>query len=218
MALPSSGSLSMSQIRSELVNGGIGENIPSTGYGLRALSSAAGKSTPDGMDEFYGYSAGGGGTCTSSYQTLGSTDTEACCNPYIGTLYYISGSQPGTSSNRFKTNNCSVMTSITYTGYIACGTNQFYSGQQAGVYYVNDGLMGSSPITCPACGGGGAGCTTYLVGGSILDLYSFEYTDCCGSLVNVELSGQSTFCAQVGSVFSKGGSYTDTGTSCTGKC
>jgi hypothetical protein len=59
MALPSSGPLSMSQIRAELVNSGIGENIPSTAYGLRALSAAAGKSTPDGMDEFYGYSAGG---------------------------------------------------------------------------------------------------------------------------------------------------------------
>jgi hypothetical protein len=67
MALPSSGPLSMSQIRTELVNGGIGENIPATAYGLRALSAAAGKSTPDGMDEFLGYNAGGGTTRTVTW-------------------------------------------------------------------------------------------------------------------------------------------------------
>jgi hypothetical protein len=45
-ALPSSGSISISQIRTELVNGS---------GSLRALSADAGKSTPDSMSEFRGY-------------------------------------------------------------------------------------------------------------------------------------------------------------------
>jgi hypothetical protein len=53
MALPSSGPLSISAIRNEEVNVG---GLPST-YSLRTLSSQAGKSTPDSISEFYGYSA-----------------------------------------------------------------------------------------------------------------------------------------------------------------
>lgn len=47
MALPTSGPISISQIKAEL---GSGSNS------LRELSAAAGKSTPDAMSEFYGYS------------------------------------------------------------------------------------------------------------------------------------------------------------------
>ena len=48
MALPSSGPLSLSQIRNEnaLVN---------TSYSLRSQSATAGKGTPDSISEFYGY-------------------------------------------------------------------------------------------------------------------------------------------------------------------
>lgn len=46
MALQSSGAISISQIQAEV--GG--------SYSLRALSAAAGFSTPDAMSEFYGYS------------------------------------------------------------------------------------------------------------------------------------------------------------------
>jgi hypothetical protein len=53
MALPSSGPLSISAIRNEEVNVG---GMTST-YSLRQLSSQAGKSTPDSISEFYGYSA-----------------------------------------------------------------------------------------------------------------------------------------------------------------
>jgi hypothetical protein len=49
MTLQSSGSISINQIRTELGSGS---------YSLRTLSAAAGKSTPDSMSEFYGYSAG----------------------------------------------------------------------------------------------------------------------------------------------------------------
>lgn len=47
MALQSSGAISISQIQAEV--GG--------SYSLRALSAAAGFSTPDAMSEFYGYSS-----------------------------------------------------------------------------------------------------------------------------------------------------------------
>ena len=47
MPLQSSGAISISQIRTEL---------GSSSYSLRTLSAAAGKSTPDAMSEFYGYS------------------------------------------------------------------------------------------------------------------------------------------------------------------
>ena len=48
MPLPSSGAISISQIRSEL---------GTSNGSLRALSSLAGKSTPDAMSEFYGYAS-----------------------------------------------------------------------------------------------------------------------------------------------------------------
>jgi hypothetical protein len=50
MPLQASGPISISQIRTELIN-------VNASYSLRTLSSAAGKSVPDAMSEFYGYSA-----------------------------------------------------------------------------------------------------------------------------------------------------------------
>lgn len=48
MPLQSSGAISINDIRVELGSGS---------YSLRTLSAAAGKSTPDAMSEFYGYSS-----------------------------------------------------------------------------------------------------------------------------------------------------------------
>ncbi len=48
MALPSSGQLSLNDIRAEL-------SAASTNVSLRSMSSTAGKSTPDAVSEFYGY-------------------------------------------------------------------------------------------------------------------------------------------------------------------
>ncbi len=50
MPLPSSGQLSISQIRNEVV----AQGYPST-YSLRALSNYAGFSTPDAISDFYGW-------------------------------------------------------------------------------------------------------------------------------------------------------------------
>jgi hypothetical protein len=51
MALQSSGTISISQIRNEL------NPVYGSSYSLRQLSSWAGKGTPDAMSEFYGYTA-----------------------------------------------------------------------------------------------------------------------------------------------------------------
>jgi len=66
MALPVSGPLSISMIRTEL---------GSSSGSLRALSALAGKSTPDAISEFYGYSNNSvtiTGTYFWSYTTLSS--------------------------------------------------------------------------------------------------------------------------------------------------
>ena len=49
MALPSSGQLSLSAIAGEL-------GVTLSNVSLRSMSSTAGKSTPDAVSEFYGYS------------------------------------------------------------------------------------------------------------------------------------------------------------------
>lgn len=63
MALPSSGPLSISQIHTAL---------GSSSYSLHTLSVAAGKTTPDAISEFYGYSS-----LTYVYLYYGSTKTIA---------------------------------------------------------------------------------------------------------------------------------------------
>jgi hypothetical protein len=61
MALQSEGQISFSNIAGELGS--------STPYSLRAMSSEAGFSTPDTMNEFYGYDAGGGVILTPFFTT-----------------------------------------------------------------------------------------------------------------------------------------------------
>lgn len=102
MALPSSGQLSISQIRDEEVNNG---GYAST-YSLRQLSSNAGFSTPDSISEFYGYGLVTSGLVlnlftngTVSYPGSGTTwnDTSGGgrnASMYRGTVPYVSGT-PG---------------------------------------------------------------------------------------------------------------------------
>lgn len=71
MALPSSGPISISQIKAEL---GSGSNS------LRALSAAAGKSTPDAMSEFYGYSPPA--TCYNASLGFNRTNRTTACSNY----------------------------------------------------------------------------------------------------------------------------------------
>jgi hypothetical protein len=71
MALPTSGPISISQIKAEL---GSGSNS------LRTLSAAAGKSTPDAMSEFYGYSPPA--TCTNTSFGFNRTNYNTACSNY----------------------------------------------------------------------------------------------------------------------------------------
>jgi hypothetical protein len=82
MPLPSSGAISISQIRTEL---------GTSSGSLRNLSSLAGKSTPDAMSEFYGYSAesmtGVTGSALDAFQSGG--DWYCGCNENF-TVYQTS--------------------------------------------------------------------------------------------------------------------------------
>lgn len=82
MALPSSGQLSLSQIAQELQQA-------TSNCSLRNLSSIAGKSTPDAVSEFYGYTSGGGGGGGPKYEAvmfgvaLGDTCSGNIVNVYV---------------------------------------------------------------------------------------------------------------------------------------
>jgi hypothetical protein len=130
MALPSSGQLSINDIRTEL---GTSEGS------LRSLSSTAGFSTPDAISEFYGYSAG-----TTVYFTI--------CD-------YIQADSSGnvtvgiTASENVDTN---VSIDWTWTGdssSVITGTTTITSGNAIGTATVggavsdefNDSLSTSTP-------------------------------------------------------------------------
>lgn len=69
MALQGSGQISINDIYNEMVNGGQYEVGGERSLG--ALSTAAGKSAPHEISEFYGYNASGGATTYTAYWTTG---------------------------------------------------------------------------------------------------------------------------------------------------
>ena len=68
MALQSSGAISIENIRTEL-------GQAQANSSLRSLSSLAGKSTPDAMSEFYGFSS----ATEFAISEIGFPDAEQCC-------------------------------------------------------------------------------------------------------------------------------------------
>ncbi|CAB4154009.1 hypothetical protein UFOVP638_47 [uncultured Caudovirales phage] len=100
MALPSSGTLSISQIRTEL---------GSSSGSLRTLSGLAGKSTPDAISEFYGY-ANNSITFSSSYSYTGTTSAS-----YSGTVTIV-GSTATFNARSTSTGNFTTDTNITING------------------------------------------------------------------------------------------------------
>lgn len=124
MALQSSGSIAVSQVKTELGN--------SSGS-IRTLSAAAGKSTPDAMSEFYGYSASGGAyqygspfmlfdfSQSGSYSNSGSQITDLSGNGNHGT--FVSGTGKGTTT--------------TVTGYSASAPGYLNIVSQYSVRLVN---------------------------------------------------------------------------------
>ena len=89
MCLPSSGPISISQIRNEIVTGGCGSST----YSLSALASLAGFPTdPDAMSEFYNYCCSSVTTTTTTPPTTTTTTAApAGCHNYQATASsYIS--------------------------------------------------------------------------------------------------------------------------------
>ena len=104
MALQSSGAISVGQIRTEL---------GSSSGSIRTLSAAAGKSIPDAMSEFYGYSAGGGAyqygspfmlfdfSQSGSYSNSGSQITDLSGNSNHGVFVTGTGKGSATTINGY---------------------------------------------------------------------------------------------------------------------
>lgn len=123
MALQSSGAIAVSQIKTELGN--------SSGS-IRTLSAAAGKSTPDAMSEFYGYSNAAyyqygspfmlfDFSATGSYSNSGSQITDLSGNGNHGT--FVTGTGKGTAT--------------TITGYSATAPGTLGLVSQYSVRLVN---------------------------------------------------------------------------------
>jgi hypothetical protein len=95
MALPLSGPISMSQIKSEL---------SSTSNSLREYSNTAGETTPDSMSEFYGYSGCNEFSITSQEPNFGisyiyrecGTNTQIQVDDFFGTTTVCSTIVPTT--------------------------------------------------------------------------------------------------------------------------
>jgi hypothetical protein len=130
MALPSSGPLSISAIRNEEVNVG---GLPSS-YSLRTLSSQAGKSTPDSISEFYGYSAA---TIVTSGLVLNLDASNASSYPGSGTTWTdLSG-----NGNNMTMNGTVPINGSGQTKYFSYnGTSNFFQG-------VNNFTIISNAIT-----------------------------------------------------------------------
>ena len=129
MPLPSSGPLSISQIRNEEVNNG---GFAST-YSLRQLSANAGKSTPDSISEFYGYAAGDADFLLSLDAANGSSYGGS------GTTWYdISGK----GNNATLTNRSSTNPAWNSSGWFEfVGSNAYGTYQNGGYVSTVDGAF-----------------------------------------------------------------------------
>ena len=76
MALPSSGSLSFNQIRTEL-------GLSQSNSSLRSMSNNAGKSIPDAVSEFYGFSNSIAVDITATMNGYGSVQTTGLQNSQV---------------------------------------------------------------------------------------------------------------------------------------
>lgn len=130
MALPSSGQITLAQIRDE-VSPGTTSNVS-----LRALSSAAGFSTPDTFSEFYGYSAFTPPSIDYSGSPYSATGTGTVDNPYIITL--------SASSMNFVEEDTGEGFSIYRYETFHNGTGFKFICQEAGQYRVYADLTGGS--------------------------------------------------------------------------
>jgi hypothetical protein len=124
MALPTAGnSISISQIRTEL---------GTSSGSLRTLSSLAGKSTPDAMSEFYGYSSAvtvninafvpSNMGCYNNYTFAAATESSVAVNTNVSVNVYWYGDLGGYIAGYFTINsgNYCGSTNISTGGSINC--------------------------------------------------------------------------------------------------
>lgn len=162
MALQTSGAISISQIRSEL---------GSSSGSLRTLSAAAGKSTPDAMSEFYGYSnfqqptltTTPTGSYSGSTLTMNGNITSAGSETILerGFYYVVSTSSSGVSVG---TSNTKVTASGTSTGSFSATASVTASTSSAKYAHFRSFVRnnvgtymsgGIGMVTIPQASGGG---------------------------------------------------------------
>ena len=129
MVLPSSGEISIGDIRTE---------IGSSSGSLRTLSSAAGKSTPDAISEFYSYSHV---TLTSFSASINSTFSGVCNESITATYYH--DNQNGFAYPNF---GDTVYSNSSGSSYLSSGYYKLGSGD-----FMNVGSNGSV-ISVDPCG------------------------------------------------------------------
>jgi hypothetical protein len=132
MALQSSGAISVSQIKTELGNGS---------GSIRTLSAAAGKSTPDAMSEFYGYSNAAyyqygspfmlfDFSATGSYSNSGSQITDLSGNSNHGVFVTGTGKGSATTITGYSTSAPGYLNLVSQYSVRLVNTAQF-TGTQA---------------------------------------------------------------------------------------
>ena len=126
MALQSSGEISIGDIRTE---------IGSSSGSLRTLSSTAGKSTPDAMSEFYGYSHV---TLTSYTSSIPSNATLFnVCSQTPTVTYYHDGTDP----RGYPVTGDTVYTNSNGSTYVSAGYYKIDDGGNG--LYIQVGNNGS---------------------------------------------------------------------------
>jgi len=128
MALQSSGQISIGDIRTE---------IGSSSGSLRTLSAAAGKSTPDAISEFYGYSHV---TLTSFSSSINSNFFNVCSESITATYYHD-------GSFTYPDVGDTVYSNSSGSSYLSSGYYKLGSGD-----FMNVGSSGSV-ISVDPCGG-----------------------------------------------------------------
>ena len=106
MALPSSGQISINDIRVEL-------GASATNQSLRAFSNTAGFTTPDAISEFYGYS----NLTSFSYNSSGDEEGSACAREGTSDTAYHNGSGTYPVANDEVYSNSTGTTSLSNANY-----------------------------------------------------------------------------------------------------
>jgi len=212
MALPLSGQLSISQIRTEL---GIPSQAPfsldtATNGGYVTLNPCSpylpNPGNPDSISEWYGYNhtincCGGNPCYLHTGWSFAGDCTTACAGPFTFSFYSCC-STISTLCAMNGASNCS--------GYYPPLSGYLSNGS---VCYTVNGNQIESVVNCAATT---TSTTTTAAPGNCHDYQAtassfISYTDCCGNPQNYYILVGDTFCAQIGTV---SGYYIDLGTNC----